>query len=197
MFATGKRVSEQRRSNTAHTANRQNRSFAYGIRSELKGRLRQMDNDKKFHPNWKSLSDCPDCGEFRTHDHDCRVEGEAAPAPQAATLDESKIDTTGFTDAQCRQVLAAIQLSRELGFRDGRSSVGQAEAPRPSAPNTCLFCSQVLSVGPAQLWCMNPLCSAQFQPIRRVAESLPSAEEVCPSCGQIHFCGKLSKPLKL
>jgi hypothetical protein len=99
-----------------------------------------------------------------------------AEAPQAATLDESKIDTTGFTDAQCRQVLAAIQLSRELGFRDGRSSVGQAEAPRPSAPTEraieVLADGSIKDLGPA------PELKTVIRDATGEAESRPSAEEV-------------------
>jgi hypothetical protein len=115
------------------------------------------------------------------------VEGEAAPAPQAATLDKIK------QTAQRISTLQHMGFERNLALHTHRIEailreefgVSQAEAPLPSAPNTCLFCSQVLSVGPAQLWCMNPLCSAQFQPIRRVAESRPSGPDLAREIGNL------------
>lgn len=60
------------------------------------------------------------------------------PSDDGAEMEE--VDTKGMTDAQCRQVLAAIQLARELGYRDGHidgrklvPSVTQASTadPRP------------------------------------------------------------------
>jgi hypothetical protein len=96
----------------------------------------------------------------------CECDGYTIPVPVS-----SKIDTTGFTDTQCRQVLAAIQLSRELGFRDGRSSVGQAEAPRPSAPNICDDCD----ADPCRVKLGTGKCRCTCHSSKRVAESRPSA----------------------
>jgi hypothetical protein len=46
------------------------------------------------------------------------------------------------------------------------AGVGEGVTP-PQVPETCVACSSVLEVGPYQLWCSKPGCSAQFQPIRR------------------------------
>jgi hypothetical protein len=153
MFATGKRVSEQRRSNTAHIANRQNRSFAYGIRSEVRGGFRQMDNDKSrlaaeeiaqivffwALPKFPELrvSALADAYELIINKH----LGEAAPAPQAATPETCPTCQSPFRDKKWCAVWkdsgANKQEPHEL-VSEGLCvicadtwHVSQAEAPRP------------------------------------------------------------------
>jgi hypothetical protein len=71
---------------------------------------------------------------------------------------------------------------------------GVAES-RPSAPTErsieVLADGSIKDLGPA------PELKTVIRDATGEAESRPSAEEVCPSCGQIHFCGKLSRPLKI
>jgi hypothetical protein len=95
--------------------------------------------------------------------------------------------------------------------------LSQAEAPRPSAPTVedeydQRACDVIKNLATLvrRLGYKHPNTKLVDQALgylrgeglggsclRTSAESRPSAEEVCPSCGQIHFCGKLSKPLKL
>jgi hypothetical protein len=45
--------------------------------------------DSTLHPNWKSLADCPKCGEFMGHGHECQPAADIGKASQLCTIERN------------------------------------------------------------------------------------------------------------